>query len=235
MDTYQKTSLYSSCACNLLEKYPIDPINPALLMFNLEENGKGNFNKLKSHLYHKAMLVHVDDEIYLLREDQERLVSVIFPGRKITSVLALEKDFSTDEISYKIENNYYDFTKEDVNKTLECFNRELQKPDVKRKRIDCDGEPVEAGELTHQIEQRASIPCELQKPDVKRKRIYCDGEPVKEEKLTHQIKQRASIPPVPSALESLTDYFTKYINNEDYVTNYINNEENSSPGKSHGI
>ncbi|MBL6621976.1 MAG: hypothetical protein ISP24_04770, partial [Rickettsiales bacterium] len=85
--SFETASLYASYICDQKDfRYKESTVNPALLMFKLKENGEGNFNKLKSHLYHQAMLVHVDDEIYLLRKDQEKLVSMIFPGRKITSV-----------------------------------------------------------------------------------------------------------------------------------------------------
>ncbi len=121
--SFETASLYASYICDQKDfRYNESTVNPALLMFKLKENRKDNFNKLKSHLYHEAMLVHVDDEIYLLRKDQEKLVSMIFPGRKITSVLALKKDFSGDKISHEIENSYYDFTEDDVNRTLKCLD-----------------------------------------------------------------------------------------------------------------
>ena len=133
MESFEKASLYASYICDYLYENSLDMINPALLMFKLEEEkreqgkdkGKDNFAKLESHLYHKAMLVHVDKEIYLLREDQEKLVSMIFPGKKITSVLMITKD-KTGDVIYEDNNKHYDFTEEDVNKTLKYFDYKLK-------------------------------------------------------------------------------------------------------------
>ena len=126
MESFEKASLYASYICDQKDfRYKESTVNPALLMFVLTENGEDNLIKLKSHLYHKAMLVHVGKEIYLLREDQEKLVSMIFPGKKITSVLMITKDKNGNFIR-EVNNEYYNFTKDDVNKTLEYFGNQLK-------------------------------------------------------------------------------------------------------------
>lgn len=159
------------------------------------------------------MLVHVDDEIYLLRKDQEKLVSMIFPGRKITSVLALEKDFLKDEISYKIENNYYDFTEDDVNKTLKCLGimPERQKQDVKSQVV------------SHKYNTRSKANYSRMSPGKRtREGLETDQQQVKKTKTEIN---REHVHLAPSYLESLHDYFAQY----------INKEKNSSRGKSLGI
>jgi hypothetical protein len=124
MNSFEIASLYASYICDSLARHNLQQTNPAFPMFHLEKKAKDNLNKLKSHLYHQAMLVHVDNEIYLLRNDQEILVRSIFPGRRITSVMDIKKN-DTGNIEFDVKNEYYDFTKDDVNKTLKSLG--LQK------------------------------------------------------------------------------------------------------------